>query len=251
MCSVRNLTQVAIAARKYPEDEFTPLLAELSARLDRWTHEDGDLSDVVASPLQRISVQNERVAQHNSKVRLQFAEEEARRERHRAEQNKRDAVNERLAKDAKAKQGEEEARAAEKVAADATAARTAAEQAEAAKAAALLRAAAAEYASVVRAHEYTVDRARLPPPLPDANDGDGSIELAEQLTSLLQQLLDEAAPQDWAHVNVFCALREAVLQQSVLQAVHSNGVPMDGLQVRQHCSACQQIRRQAGELTGS
>lgn len=57
MCSVRNLMQVAIAPRKYPEDEFKPLLDELSARFDRWTHEDGDLSDVVASHLQRISVQ--------------------------------------------------------------------------------------------------------------------------------------------------------------------------------------------------
>lgn len=185
----------------------------------------------------------ERVAQHNSKFRLQFPEEEACRERHRAEQKKREAVNERHAKDAKAKQREDEARAAEKVAADAAAARTAAEQAEAAKAAALLRAAVAEYASVVQAHEYTVDRARLPPPLADANDRDGRIELAEQLTSLLQQLLDEAAPQDWAPVHVLRALGEAVIQQSVLQALHSDGVPIDGLQVRQFCSACQQIQR--------
>ena len=244
MPHVRHTTQVAIAPRKYPEDELKSLLDELSARLDRWTHGHGNLSDVVASHLQRISEHNERVAQHNSKVRLQFAEEEARRERCCAEQRKRDIVNERLAKDAKAKQREEEARAAAKVAADAAAAKTAAEQAEATQAAALLRAAAAEYASLVQVHQYTVDIAQLPPPLVDANNCDGRVELAEQLTLLLQQLLNEAASHSWASDHVYHTLSEAVLQQSVLHAVQSAGALVESLQVR--CSACLRQENERG-----
>ena len=209
--------QVALSRRKYPK--ATSLLDDLSARLDRWTPADGNLSGVVASHAQRVIAEEEAEAREER----WRAEEQARSLRERAEQAKVDAAKAKLAMAARAKQAAEDARAAAEAKKQAEAADAAAKLAAAAHAEAQHRTAAAEYKSVVQAHTFTFDVARLPPPLAPVGGEAERVTLAEQLVVLLEELLQEAEPQGWAPPHVLLVLCEALLQRSAAQAVRDDG----------------------------
>ena len=226
--------QVALSRRNYPK--ATSLLDYLSARLDRWTPADGNLSGVVASHAQRV------IAEKKAEAREERwrAEEQARLLRERAEQAKVDAAKAKLAMAARAKQAAEDVRAAAEAKKQAEAADAAAKLAPAAYAEAQHRTAAAEYTSVVQANTFTFDVARLPPPLAPAGGEAERVALAKQLVVLLEELLQEAEPQSWAAPHVLLVLCEALLQRSAAQAVHDDGGNLGEAEVRPEYSSFRQ-----------
>ena len=136
-----------------------------------------------------------------------------------------------MAKEARAKQTAEDARAAAKAKAEAEAAAAAEaveqQQAAAAEAEAKQRSAAAEYSSLVQAHAFTMDVTRLPPTLAIPDGADRRIDLAEELAVVLQQLVSEAQLRGLPTSHASLALLEALLQQCGAESILANGGTLD------------------------
>lgn len=246
-----DVMQVALARRKYPRE--TALLKDLSSRLDGWTAKDGSLSDVVASKAPRfIDIQKEALDRMSTESEWQNVSLPSIREREaklKAAKAKQAVAEAKLAKEAREKQAAEDARAtakarAEAEAADAAAARAAAAEAKeqrraaAAEAEAKQRSAAAEYSSLVQAHTFTVDVARLPPPLALADAADRRVGLAEELAVLLQQLVSEALLRSLPPPHASLALLDALQQQHEAEGIRRDGGTLDPSGVRPGCAAC-------------
>ena len=94
-----------------------------------------------------------------------------------------------------------------------------------------LRAAAEEYAAVKRAHTFTVDVARLPPPLAVNAGGDGRVAFAERVAALLEALQPEAEAAGWGADHVEQAVADAVMQHHLPRFVRAAGGSLDPSEV--------------------